>query len=107
MHRRRLRRYDVFTARARLCRRLMGRVQQYRSPFSQDSSLLKADGKLRRSINISRPPLPPIKEMADSTSAALQLMERSAARVQTAFHQPHTTKRLRAFSSNSSRGYTE
>ena len=54
-----------------------------------------------------RPYSPPTRRKAGSISAASLPMAPSVARGQPAFPRPHMTKRLRAFSSNSSPGYKE
>src|SRR5664280_828363 len=85
----------------------MASAQQGRSLFWRDFSLLKAHGKQRPSENIFRPSSPPTRTKGGSISAASLPMEPSVARGQTAFPRPHMTKRLRAFSSNSSPDYKE
>src|SRR5664280_3024076 len=107
MRSRRSRQYAVSIAPARPCRRSMASAQQGRSLFWRDFSLLKAHGKQRPSENIFRPSSPPTRTKAGSISAASLPMEPSVARGQTAFPRPHMTKRLRAFSSNSSPDYKE
>src|ERR1022692_1777186 len=107
MRSRRSRQYAVSIAPARPCRRSMASARQGRSLFWRDFSLLKAHGKQRPSENIFRPSSPPTRTKAGSISAASPPMEPSVARGQTAFPRPHMTKRLHAFSSNSSPDYKE
>src|ERR1017187_1687125 len=107
MRSRRSRQYAVSIAPARPCRRSMACARQGRSLFWRDFSLLKAHGKQRPSGNIFRPSSPPTRTKGGSISAASPPMEPSVARGLTAFPRPHMTKRLRAFSSNSSPDYKE